>query len=330
MIFAKNFKKKQVENLSVYRFDPLLGFWGKPNVKRTITQDMNPGVEIEINHNEEGMRDIPFTLKDSQGTILCIGGSHSWGGGVAQELRYSDRLAQRSGRQVINLGHCSLGIDQIAIIILKRIKKFNPQIIIMEQYPWAVVRILINYVNGYVKPAFYLDSQGQLKLKKVPRLARVPLFRRMIGSFYAYRKELREFQGGIDLGAGYDPLNDPLFCYWKVPYYNYVYALLEEIILTMRDYCCENDIKLIFALGAISQQFAGPSKSCLIDYDLPRKRLKNILEKLGIAYLDMTDSLLKEHSQSDPVIFHDGHINAKGHNVFATALQKDLENRGWI
>ena len=291
---------------------------------------MNPNIEIEIVHNGQGIREAPFNPSDSKATIICIGGSHTWGGGVSQDERYTDLLACRTGCQVINMGHCSLGIDQIAIAILKCTKEYNPKIIVVEQYPWATVRILNNYVNGYVKPAFFLDSQNQLKLRKVPQLARVPLFRRMIGSFYSYRKELREFQGGIDLNEGYDPLADPIFCYWKVPYYNYLYVLLEEIILVIRDYCHQNDIKLVFSLGAISQQFAGQSRSSLVDYDLPRKRLKKILDKLGVGYVDMTDSLLKEHSQSDPVIFHDGHINAKGHDVFATVLQKDLENRGWI
>ncbi|MEK7098190.1 MAG: hypothetical protein AAB906_05065, partial [Patescibacteria group bacterium] len=168
------------------------------------------------------------------------------------------------------------------------------------------------------------------KFKKIPGIARPRLFRKLIGSFYAYKKELREFREGIDLQDGYDPLADPMFLYWKVRYYDYLYLLLEKIILVIRDHCQQNGIHLLFSLGAIRQQFSGPSKSKLVDYDLPRERLRKILDKFGIVYVDMTEAMLKEHSQSDPVIFDDGHINPKGHGVFASVIEKDLRSRGWL
>ncbi|GEM_PF-1692855 len=329
--FEKELLKNKIQkNKPICGFDPLVGFWGIPNLRQRICPGQDPNIEIEIVHNEYGMREVSLNPSASKEAILCLGGSHTWGGGVTQEERYSDLLARRTGCKVINMGHCSLGIDQIAIVILKRAKEFNPKIIVVEQYPWAVVRILNNCLDGFVRPFFSLDSKGQLRLRKVPWIARFVLFRKIIGSFYTYRKELREFQGGINLKEGYDPLTDPIFCYWKTPYYNYIYDLLQEIIVVIRDFCLQNDIRLLFSLGAISQQFSGSSKSSLLDYDLPRKRLKTILEELGVPYVDIADAMLAGHSQSDPVIFPDGHINAKGHSIFASVLQKDLEKRGWI
>ena len=333
MAFGRNSKRIPAdEETKFYAFDPVMGYWGIPNLKRRVEFiRQRPDVEIEISYNDQGIRDTPFKSCDPHGTILCFGGSHTWGAAVTQEERFSDLLARRTHRQVINMGQCSLGIDQIALAILKRAEKYNPQIIVVEQYSWAVVRILRNYVNrGYIKPSFFLDERGELKLKKVPWAARFTLFRKLIGSFYAYKKELQEFRGGIDLQESYDPLVDPMFLYWKVNYYDYLYVLLEKIILVIRDYCRQNGVHLLFSLGAIHQQFKAPSKSRLIDYNLPRKRLRNILDNSGIAYVDMTDAMLKEHSESDPVIFCDGHINIKGHDIFATILQRDLEKRGWI
>ncbi len=330
MILNQKQERKKKKDKPFYGFDPELGFWGVPNLKQRIKNSLNPSFDLEIIHNEDGIRNAPYKSSVSDGSILCIGGSHTWGGGIKQEDRYSDLLAQRTNRQVMNMGQCSLGIDQVAIAILNRAKKYNPKVIVVEQYPWAVTRVLNHYVNGYVKPSFYLDANNDLKLKKVPRSAHFLLFRKIIGSFYSYRKEFKEFQGGIDLSENYDPLADPIFCYWKIHYYDYCYSLLEKIILICRDYCQQNNIQLFFALGAIQQQFSGKSRSRLIDYDLPRKRLGNILEKSGIAYVDMTETMLKEHSSEDPVIFEDGHINTKGHNVFATVLQKELEDRSWI
>ncbi len=324
-------KNKTPKNKPIYRFDPLLGYWGIPNLRQKIRPEENPSIEIEVCHNAQGMREALLSLPISSKTILCVGGSHTWGAGITNEERYSDLLARRSGRQVVNMGHCSLGIDQIAVAILKRSKELNPGIIVIEQYPLAVVRLLRNYLSGgYIKPHFFLDEQGDLKLEKVPSLARFSVFRKLIGSYYSYRKEFQEFQKGIDVQEGYDRLADPMFLYWKISQYDYLYVLLEKIILVIRDHCRQNNIRLLFGLGAIWQQFAGRSQSRLVDYDLPRKRFKNILDKSGVAYVDMADALLREHSKGSPVIFDDGHINAKGHDILAAMFQKDLTNRGWL
>ena len=150
-----------------YTFDPVLGFWGQANVARTITSDISPPQpDIFVSHNSDGNRDIAFEAGSPKGSLVCIGGSHSWGAGVDQKSRYSDLLRQASGRQVVNMGHCSLGLDQVCIAILNRSVKFDPRTVIVEQYPWSIVRLLNGYVNGYVKPLFSLDVNGKLQLKK--------------------------------------------------------------------------------------------------------------------------------------------------------------------
>lgn len=318
------------EGAAFYNFDAEMGFWGVPNLEREICFSQCPGTPILVRHNTDGNRDTDAALKPDERTIVCIGGSHTWGGGVEQEFRYTERLAEQTGRRVINLGHCSLGLDQACLAILQRSKKYHPEIIIVEQYPWAVHRVLNNYVNGFVRPYFYLDSQKDLKLRKVPSFARYQIFRQMIGSYYAFRKEFQEFRAGIDLKYGYDAFTDPIFLYWKTQHYDSMYVLIEKILGVMRDYCHQNGIKLLFSLGAIRQQFGPKSPSALVDYDLPRKRLIDLLEKNNIIYVDMTDPMLAAHSEEAPVIFEDGHINAKGHDVFSKILYEDMLMRGWI
>jgi hypothetical protein len=270
-------------------------------------------------------------MRDQSGTIVCIGGSHTWGGGVAREERYSDLLGSMTGRQVLNCGHLSLGLDQVYLAITRKLSKFRPQVIIVEQYPWALVRVLNNFVNGFVKPVVYLDAAGGLRIREVPHLARFSKFRAGIGSFYAYRKELREFRSGILLTEHYDPMLDPIFLLWKQSHYDHMYRLSAKIIENIRDHCIANRIRLIFAVGTIYQQFqAPPLTSALIDYELPRKRLKGILTRLNIPFVDMSDPMLREHTVSDPVIFPDGHINVKGNRIFATELARDLAARNWL
>lgn len=317
-------------NSPFYHFDAQMGFWGIPNIEREVRFGQRPETPVLVRHNADGNRDADGMVALGEKTIVCFGGSHTWGGGVEQELRYTERLAGRAHRRVINFGHCSLGLDQVCLAILQKTAKYHPEIIIVEQYPWAVHRVLNNYVNGYVRPHFYLDSQSILKLRKVSRFARYGLFRRVIGSYFSFRKELQEFRAGIDLKSGYDPLADPIFLHWKTRHYDSMYALIDKILCVMRDHCRQNGIKLLFGLGAIQQQFGPKSRSQLVDYDLPRKRLIELLEKNMIPHVDMTEPMLAAHSKESPVIFADGHINAKGHDVFARVLYEDLLTRGWV
>jgi hypothetical protein len=306
---------------SFYQFDADLGFWGIPNMERDVSFQQRRGELVLVRHNEEGNRDSSFVVGRDRADVLCIGGSHTWGGGVRAEERYSDQLQQMTGQRVVNLGHCSLGLDQVCLALLQRAERYAPRVIVVEQYPWALHRVLNVHVNGYVKPQFYLDGAGKLQLRKLPRAARYPLSRKVIGSFHTYRKELLEHLAGINLKAAYDPRTDPIFLLWKSSYYQYMYEMVDKILGVIRDYCRERHITLVFAIGAIVQQFGPPSASELIDFNLPRDRFVALLDKNGISYVDMVPAMLAEHSDADPVIFSDGHINEKGNRVFAGSLR---------
>lgn len=328
----KSVNKTNFRNVDAtfYQYDPTFGFWGIPNVEMDFSFKLRPNVYIHCRHNAKGNRDKTFEAEKIKNPILCLGGSHSWGVGVEQELRYSDVLEKMTGTPVLNLGHCSLGLDQICLVILKKADYYKPSIIIVEQYPWAIHRILSPYVIGYTRPYFYLDSRGNLKLQKVPTLSRFKVCRRIVGSFYTYQKEFKEFQAGIDLKEDYDPWTDPIFLYWKVPYYDYMYNLTDKILSVMQDFCRRKGIRLLFGLGAIMQQFGQKRPSALVDYDLPRKRLIASIEKNGITFVDTTAPMLAAHTAKDPVIFPDGHMNEKGHRIFACEVAKILEKRKWM
>lgn len=313
-----------------YRFHPKFGFWGIPDMEREVFFKQRRDVAIPVRHNGEGNRDRPFVKGRMENGILCIGGSHTWAVGVDQDSRYSEHLERLTGRTVLNIGHCSLGLDQITLVILEMADHYRPDVIIVEQYPWAIHRVLSPYVIGYTRPYFYLDGAGNLKLQKLPYLSRFSLCRRIQGAYYEYRKELREYKAGIQIKEGYNPWTDPIFLYWKISYYDYLYALVDKIVGVMQDFCRQKGIRLLFGLGAVMQQFGGKHLSVLIDYDLPRRRLVSVLEKNRVAFVDMKTPMLGSHTPEGPVIFDDGHMNAKGHRIFAEELHRDMVRRGWL
>jgi hypothetical protein len=218
----------------------------------------------------------------------------------------------------------------VALVILHKSSIYSPNIIVVEQYPWAVHRVLNSYVNGFIRPHFVLNKQGKLELIKVPSFAGNKVIRKIIGSYYSYRKELIEFKAGLNIKQNYDPELDPIFLMWKTRHYDAMYVLVNKILEVMIGHCHQKNIKLVFCLGAVMQQFSFAPQSNLVDYLLPRDRLVECLNKHAIPYVDMTASMMGGHTLNDPVIFPDGHINQKGHYIFAKTLHKDLLERGWI
>lgn len=330
LIPPKHYAIKGDTDTTFYQFHPTLGFWGVPNMERMVCFPQRRDTYLTISHNEHGNRDKPFPRGNKEKTIVCIGGSHTWGGAVEQELRYPDLIEQNTKNTTVNLGHCSLGLDQACLALMQMSPMYSPSVIIIEQYPWAIHRVLNNYVNGYLRPHFYFDSEHNITLKTIPTLASNKLARKAIGSFYQYRKELFEHMAGINLKDGYSPLTDPIFLFWKTQYYNPMYDLVDKLLGILRAFCSQNNIKLMFALGATAQLFGPVSTSDLIDYELPQKKLSHLLERHEIHHVNMAPAMLAEHTQQDPVIFGDGHINVKGHAIFGTILSNELGKLGWL
>lgn len=332
-----NDNQKQIDRqgrTAFYQYDPKLGFWGIPDISGDVFFEMGTdqsgkthGVTVNISHNSHGVRDDEYD--GSKGCIVCYGGSHTWGAGVEKKDRYTDILNRELDTRVVNCGVGSFGLDQLYMLILDRAETYSPSVIVIEQYPWALHRVLNPTVHGYVRPHYVLDSRGELELRKIPGLTRFKAARKVMESFISFKKELVESKAGIDLREGYDPASDPIFLYWKMSYYDYMYNLLDKILAGLKNYCDRKDIRLMFTVGAIQQEFGPASGSDLVDYALPRKRFEALLDKNSIEYVDMVAPLLAAHSQDEPAIYPDTHINAKGHAVCAGQIKNRLEKLGW-
>ncbi|PPR25552.1 MAG: hypothetical protein CFH34_01386 [Alphaproteobacteria bacterium MarineAlpha9_Bin4] len=312
-----------------YHFDKDTGFWGIPSISHNIRYPVAPDKVFEATHNSFGNRDDETILDHSKKTLLVIGGSHTWGVAMEKEKRYTDLLKEDGKFNVINMGHCSLGLDQILVAIKKKSKLFNPNIIVIEQYPWSIHRILNTYVNGFCRPSYSINNKNELKLNRVPKLANIKFFRNLIGGYYDFKKEFLEYKAGLKIKNNYDPKTDPIFLLWKTRYYDYMYKLSEAIIKEVKAYCIKNNIKLLFMLGTVNQQLKYKADTSLIDYDLPRRRIIRILNDNNIEYIDTLKAMLREHKSNLPVVFDDGHINERGNFIFAKLLKNYLSKVNW-
>ena len=115
-------KKKVMTNgdTTFYQFDAQMGFWGVPNMEKEVSFQQRPEVPVSVKHNSDGNRDEEMILGANEKSIVCFGGSHTWGGAVDQEARYTNRLSEILNRKVVNMGHCSLGLDQVCLSVLQK------------------------------------------------------------------------------------------------------------------------------------------------------------------------------------------------------------------
>ena len=134
--------------VQLYEYDSFIGFWGARNREKLVYGQYRDE-PIHVYHNSDGLRDDEHLEIGTQGSVVVIGGSHTWGGGIDKEARYSDRLTKLLARPVVNMGHPSLGLDQVCLALFKKSSKYNPKIIVVEQYAWALHRILRSHVNGF-------------------------------------------------------------------------------------------------------------------------------------------------------------------------------------
>jgi len=313
---------------SFYEFDSTVGFWGIPNISREVRYSSASDAVFEVRHNSHGNRDDEPNYAPKKNLTLILGGSNTWGMGVKQEDRYSDLLRSRFGRNVINAGHCSLGLDQVCLHLLMKGEKYKPKTVIVEQHPWAIHRIINNFVSGYLKPVFYIEGE-KLKLQKINKLYKYQVFRNGAQAYFKFKKEFREHQAGINLRKVYDHstdviFEDPLFLCWKQDYYENMYAVASRLINVMKGECSRLGARLIFLFPPTKPELRSTIHSKLIDYGIPRRRLVTMCEEQNVAYLDFLEPLLDMQNQGHEVIFEDSHLTPLGNLLISETLNETL------
>ena len=316
------------DTLSFYQFDSALGFWGVPNVRREIRYTLASNAIFEVRHNSFGNRDDEPQPSPSETRALILGGSNTWGAGLEQNRRYTDILEKQFGIETINCGHCSLGLDQVCLYLLTKGSEFRPKTVIIEQHPWALHRVINNFVSGYVKPTFYIEDD-RIRLRRLSRWYKYRTYRNLVGAYFKFRKEYREYQAGVNVARHYDHnsdiiFEDPIFLKWKEEYYTGMYEVVCQLIKIIKDECNRLGASLIFLLPPTKPELKSQVHSSLVDYRLPRDKIIEFCSKANIVYLDMVDPLLDAQSAGQQVIFDDSHLTPIGHRLMAEALTEVL------
>jgi hypothetical protein len=313
----------RVRKIPLYRFHPEYGFWGTPDYNQEVYYS-EFSKSVRIRHDSAGNRSSFATnlISVDSKSVIFLGGSNTWGAGVENDKTFSAILEKVCALNVANLGHCSFGIDQMALVLNNYIKKFSPNYVVLELHPWVVHRILRRSALGFPKPYFTINEN--LQLVKLSRLYRVDLFRKVSARYQEFVKSFGEYLAGINTKNVRNDFDDPIFQLWKQSYYENMYNLVTEILIRIHKQSVEANAKLIVLLGPTKQEIDNKDNSLeLIDFSLPRRKIIQILDDLEIMHLDLLPRFLEiDKGGGTSAMFGDGHLNERGHQIFAHEISR--------
>lgn len=149
-----------------YQFDPALGWRNIPSW-RTSTHGKR------ITFNAHGLRDREREPSNPSHArrILALGGSYTWGYGVADEEIFTRKLEARlgTGWQVLNAGVSGWSTDQETLYFEQEGANYSPELVLVELYLLGIPTYNTQSQNfGLNKPVFDLKSDGALELLNTP------------------------------------------------------------------------------------------------------------------------------------------------------------------
>lgn len=319
-------KKSLFKDESFMSFHPKYGYWGTPNFQRTVYFS-EYSKEINVSHDQFGNRAIKNSSYGniSQPTIMFLGGSHTWGAGLENNETYPAIIQKNTSYNCLNFGQCSVGLDQMVIVLVDQIKKIKPKHVIIELHPWVVHRVLRRSAIGYPKPYFKIED-NKISLVNISKLNYLKMFRKLLSKYAEFQKELDEYFAEIDISKiRIDKNHDPLFIVWNQDYYRSMYKIIQFLLQTAKNLCEENQANLVILLGPTQQELEfRPKVINLIDPRIPRVRLREILISEKISYLDLGPKFESAVNLENKGIYADGHINESGHRLFANLISEKI------
>lgn len=299
----------------------------KPNLDLTVYNAwMSYIPKLTLKTNSLGLRgpEIILNSSDNEYRILILGDSITWAGYLPQEETFVMRLENLLSKQdnnvrTVNAGIGDVGIEEEVSFLKEIYGKVKPKMV-----------ILAFYLNDS-RPSFGFESEKKLSWAKFLQKSRsidviynniqVQMYlmrHNILGKGYRYRwlylsknpkwksdkqyfKELVE-EANLDWGAAWEESS---------------WGIVERNIQELNKFSVENGVKFIVMCLPVSFQVYAD----FLD-DIPQKRIRAIMEKGNIPFLDLLPKLRQDNKIN---LFYDHcHLNADGQNIVAQELSRFL------
>lgn len=158
---------------NIYEYDPDLGWKLRPLYNGLYQWD--DGSYTFWRTNPDGWRDLSYPMKkpDNVYRIAAIGCSRTFGYGVNMQESYPKVLENILGQriddniEVMNFGVNGYGLDQMALNYSKNIRKYDPDLVILQLYGPSILRTYYTRIWRTNKPTFKMIN-NKLKLVNHP------------------------------------------------------------------------------------------------------------------------------------------------------------------
>lgn len=316
-IVKQNDNKRIGKNLN--QFDSLLGWRHFPNVR--VTHQM-PGYSCEYEINAKGIRsrkNYSYNKPHNMRRIVLIGDSFTFGHGVGEQDRYSDKLEEKfKNTEVINMGTSGYSTAQQYLFLKTEGMKYEPDLVIVGLYITNIRRNL----DSISRPRFKVINDS-LELSNYP-LHQIDSLTvsddenetTAVDNFIVRYSRFIQF---INDKINYvEKRLDPL------PEYedgNEGWTLLKSLLLEIRKTAAGAGSKTLIVLIPHHSYYGGNMSKYASRH--PFEQMKKFSDEHDYFFIDLLPLFEKyavKKNWKDLVIEGDGHWNAKGHEMASDSI----------
>jgi lysophospholipase L1-like esterase len=290
----------------IYLPDDQLGYTLKPNFNGFFTS--NSKEKIELNLNSKGLRDTEHIYEKSEKIrILVLGDSVTLGAGVKAEESYIKQLEtmlveNNYNLEVINTGVSGYELDQQYNFYKKEGYKYSPDILMI-----GIV------LNDILQPNITKIKQTRLKNlgKRTLRTFIKSNCRLCKFTYYSLRtlKQSRE-----EYNQAYF---EEVYSSWKdEELFNEYKKKIEDLNKNVT----KNKGQLILVIFPYTQQFTNSQNYGTY----PQEKILTFAKENNIQFIDLTSELDFEDYKNYYLMQDNVHLNAKGYNIVANKIYKEL------
>jgi lysophospholipase L1-like esterase len=303
------------------------GYGYAPSLHRRMTR---PGeYDVAFDTNALGLRDEEVGAKQGK-RVLLLGDSFATGYGIEREQTFADLLEKRLGAEIVNAAVGGYEIVHQTRYFAGRGLSLEPDLVVYALYlgndlsrndEWLVAK------DGALispKKDFPLRVAHEIKL-------------RVLAKQLGYRLKMSAERGRGE----WEPHADYLLTAERTlsAPARADYGRAEELLRVLRDEVRESGARFFIvlipyrtmvdpaALAALRERI--PDLDGRFDFSLPGRRTAEILDRLGIEHMDVSPALAAHFAGGgEPLYFPvDGHLNARGNEVVAAAIEPVLRTR---
>lgn len=326
---------------TMFQFEKELGWEFIPNKKGEIVYE--GGIQLSVEVNEDGYRDVPFREKDGKTKMMVLGDSFVSNISVTEEEVFTKLIEdQFTDTSVYNLGVNGYGQVQEYIVLKKWLPKIQPDIVVvliylrndfsdnMGEYAWLYPRPTVTFDTD-ASMQIHPPSTAYTRKDELPFYYKSHLYRLVKKSISNIKSKTTK-----ETNASYTP---PEVHTCRSPFSEdtkAMYETMEKLMLKMNQLGEENHTSIVFALAPSMFQVEDELWSEIVEYDTTIRLENDVPNKTLLAFakanhLEMIDLMpaLEEADRTGMKMYNpqEQHWTVGGNKVVADVLSEYLKQR---